>query len=188
MRVLHMVGPDTSNTASLRLIAEQAQWLEVVVMAVDGSQAAAQANAGGVPVLYLRPGQSTKQLTAAIEVLGPDLVHLHGALASEAAVPLRAFSHLPLALHLHPTDTDASGQLRRQLRGMRLDWRGGHRAAAICPIGEVRADLSGLPLGITDVVEVRPADITPQWCTALYRRLLLAEAAPAPHNALGNAV
>lgn len=175
MRILHLIGNTDPNSSSIALALDQAHWIEPVVMTFEGSNAAIAAANSGIPTLFLRPGQSPARLAQALEVVTPDLVHLHGALSSDAAAPMRIFSNRPVVLHVRADDTDASGRLHRRVRGIRFDWRGGHHVAVICPASLGPIPRSDLPVGVSDIMPVRETDITAQWCTNLYRRLLLAD-------------
>ncbi len=186
MRILHLVGSSDRDRHNIPLIVEQSRSLDAVVLAKDGSAAARAAGDAGLPLVLLRPGQSSAALMSAVDVLTPDLVHLHGALASDAAVPLRIFSNLPLVLHLGYFDVDGEGHPRRELRGMRLDWRGGQICTLIAPrrlaVEIIRASL---PRGVNQVMHADVAEITPAWCLGLYRNML--RAAPAAANDLASA-
>jgi hypothetical protein len=181
MRVLHLIGstptPDAALTATLAQIQAQAERVETVLMAPDGTPHALSLLQQGVPVLWLKPRQSLGDVAAALQVLQPDLIHLHGACDSEAAVPLRVFSHRALVVELNRADTDGAGRLRRDLRGLRLDWRARGSATALCPAGLVADDAvarAGLPAGLGDVTLFNPAEVSAPWFISLYRRVLLA--------------
>ncbi len=177
MRILHLIGSLHSNDAQIALILAQSERVETVVMAPDGAASAEALVQAGLPVLWRKPGQSVSHVADAMQVLQPDLVHLHGAHESETLIPLRVFSNRPLVLQLNAADCEAPGLLRRDLRGLRLDWRGGHPATALCPVDLVDPATSvscALPVALSEVILFDPAQVATPWFLTLYRRLLLA--------------
>ncbi len=187
MRILHLIGSPRPNQAKTRLILAQSERVETVVMAAEGAATAEQLLHDGVPVLWRKTRQSVTNLHDAMQVLQPDLVHLHGACDSEALVPLRIFSHRALVLELDATDSDGAGGLRRDLRGLRLDWRCGRAATALCPAGlaiPTAVLRASLPPTLADILTFDLAQVSAAWFIALYRRALLARAADTREHAL----
>jgi hypothetical protein len=190
MRVLHLITAATTAEASFTLARAQADAhpceTELVVMAPEDSAVIGWAMDHGIAALRLRPGQPARRLHDAVWVLKPDIVHLHGALSSDQALPLSVFAHLPAVLQLDSADFDEIGALRRQVRGIRLDRSVSDTAWVVCarptPNGAPVMP-SQLPIGITNVVMPDRPRVTSEWFMAIYRRLLATPASTASHLA-----
>jgi hypothetical protein len=178
MRILHLICSPHRNDAQVALILGQSERVAPLVMAPEGAASAEALAQAGIPVLWRKPSQSIGHIADAMQVLQPDLVHLHGARDSEGVVPLRVFSNRPLVMELNAADCDSPGQLRRDLRGLRLDWRGGHPATALCPKGLLDPDVAisrQLPASLCELLWFDPDLVSAHWFLALYRRLLLSK-------------
>jgi len=187
MRILHLIGAPHATEAQIGLILAQSQLAETVVMAPDGTAPAERLLQEAVPVIWLKPRQRIAHLADCMEVLQPDVVHLHGVCDSESALPLRVFSNRALVLELNAADSDGAGGLRPDLRGLRLDWRGGQAASGLCPTGlvaSVEQARAGLPRSLLDVTIFDPAQVAAPWFLNHYRRVLLAGQAGARSQTL----
>lgn len=183
MRVLHLITAAASAEACVALARAQIDEVEVVIMAPDGSQAISMAMDHALPSVRLRPRQANRHLRDAISVIDPDVVHIHGAMAGDGALPLSVFGHVPMVMELDRTDFDASGTLHRHMRGIRLD-RGTSVPAWVVsprptPDGRPIA-LAQLPIGIGMTIMADQTRAAPSWYLALYGRLLMT---PSRHEA-----
>jgi hypothetical protein len=176
MRILHVIPAGSSDCSALALAVAQSERMESIVLAADGSDIEVAAAQAGLPVVTLRKGQTPARLNDAVQILTPDIVHLHGVLASNEAVPLRVFSNLPVVLQLAADDFDADGQVRRDVQGVRMDWRGGQAAALIRGAG-CDGRVARIPYGVTEVIDASQNEMDAAWCARLYRRLIAANAA-----------
>ncbi len=187
MRVLHLITAAATAEASFGLARSQADAgggeTELVVMAPEDSAVIAWSMACGIAALRLRPGQTARRLRDAVVALQPDVIHLHGALASDRAMPLSVFAHLPSVLQLAGDDFDVSGMLQHQVRGIRLDRARGEGAWVVCtrPTPNGAPVLSSqLPIGVANVAIPEHSRATPDWFLAVYRRLLAASPVRVP--------
>ncbi len=187
MRILHLIGASHTTEAEIGQILAQSQLTETVVMAPDRAAPAERLLQEAVPVIWMKPGQRTAHIANAMEVLQPDLVHLHGVLDSEATLPLRVFSNRPLVLELNAADSDGAGGLRHELRGIRLDWRGGQAVSGLCPsdlVASAEIARAALPRTLLDVTMFNPVQVAAPWFLNQYRRVLLAGQAGARSQTL----